>query len=394
VSAIKDALANATLVLVSLMISYVALEAAYRVYLFESIHGGLTQRFVVLARQNATSALEKFDPAIGYRRAPNTSWENTGGLQNRFRINDHGLIANDIDRSTYGVQKPAGEYRIALLGDSMAAGDANYLRMSDLIQDYLNRSATWRAFVGGKFTRVINFGMNGTGLVQWGAVYEFEAKQFSPDLVIVNFIVHDIMRRFVYRGRGHDIPVSEIRRYIGARVSAAMWNGMPWLELYPDLFAATLGRSLGMQSHLVASAALSGDGQMYFQTQDEAIARSLESLRHIRCFNPRLLLFNQPEYEEFLVPADGPERWPPFVRYLSGKFEAAAAAEGFKVVNLAQIYPSPKDNLQIFGLFNLPIDTHYSDYGTFVYASWLTQYLLDWSSRLAMPPHATPVSCQ
>jgi hypothetical protein len=138
---------------------------------------------------------------------------------------------------------------------------------------------------------------------------------------------------------------------------------------------------------------MNGDNQTKFQSQDEGIRVSLAALKRIRCLNPRLLLFDQPMYEELTVPVDGPRRWPPVLRYLSGKFMKAAAADGFSIVNLTQVYPSPKDNLQIAGLFNLPIDTHYSDYGTFVYASWLTNYLLDWSDTPAARAPLTPAPC-
>jgi hypothetical protein len=392
----KDYLLNALLVIVSIAISYVVMEIGYRVYLFKQIHDQVTDGLVQAAQASTSGGPNYYDPVIGYRRKPNTTWEyNNSELQTRFSVDTHGLIANDIDPSPYPVEKPADEYRIALLGDSMTAGNNNYLRMSDLVQDYLNRSPRWRAFVDGKFTRVINFGMDGTGLVQWGPNYEFEARQFSPDLVIVNFILDDVMRRFVFRGINPQFSPDEARPYIAGRVSASMWKAMPWFELYPELVAhSALGRLLGMEPRLLASEAMNGDSPTKFQSQDEGIRLSLAALKRIRCLSPRLLLFNQPMYEELTVPVDGPRRWPPLLRYLSGKFMKAAIAEGFSIVNLTEVYPSPKDNLQITGLFNLPIDTHYSDFGTYVYASWLTSYLLDWSGTAAARAPLTLVSCQ
>jgi hypothetical protein len=393
----KDFLLNSVLVIASIAISYLAIEAGYRIYLFKHIRDQVTDRLVQMVHVGASGDSRwTFDPVVGYRYTPNKTWEfNTKALQARYSVNGYGLIANDIDPSAYPVEKPADEYRIALLGDSMVAGVDNNLRMSDLVQDYLNRSPAWRAFVGGKFTRVINFGMDGTGLVQWAPNYEFRARQFSPDLVIVNFILDDIMRRFVFRGPDPQVARNQLRPYIAARVTASMWKGMPWFDWYPELLANTaVGRLLGMQPRLVPSEAMYGDSQIKFQSQDEGIRVSLAALERIRCLSPRLLLFNQPMYEELSVPTDGPRRWPLLLRYLSAKFIKAAAADGFSIVNLAQVYPSPKDHLQIAGLFNLPIDTHYSDYGTFVYASWLTSYLLDWSGTPAASASLTPVSCQ
>jgi hypothetical protein len=393
----KNFLLNSALVVASIAISYLVLEIGYRVYSFKHIHEQVTDRLVQAVHDSTSNDSRwTYDPVVGYRYTPNKTWEfNSKELQARYSVNEHGLVADDIDSSPYPVKKPSDEYRIALVGDSMVAGVDNYLRMSDLVQDYLNRSEVWRAFVGGKFTRVINFGMDGTGLVQWGPSYRSEARQFSPDLVIVNFILDDVMRRFVSRGSNPQLGADELRPYIAQRVTASMWRGMPWFEWYPELLANTaVGRLLGMQPRLVASEAMNGDSQTKFQSQDEGIRVSLAALERIRCLSPRLLLFNQPMYEELTVPADGPRRWPPLLRYLSGKFIKAAAADGFSIVNLAKVYPSPKDNLQVSALFNLPVDTHYSDYGTFVYASWLTSYLLDWSGTPAARAPLTPVSCQ
>src|SRR5262249_11558935 len=73
-------------------VSYVGLEIAFRVYLFYSIRHELVERLDL----GTSDGLHIFDSLIGYRRTPNTTWENTGGyLHNRFRVNEHGLIAND-----------------------------------------------------------------------------------------------------------------------------------------------------------------------------------------------------------------------------------------------------------------------------------------------------------
>ena len=393
----KNFLLNSVLVIASIAISYVVLEIGYRVYLFKHIHDQVTNRLVQMVHVDASGDSRwTLDPVVGYRYTPNKTWEfNSKEVQARYSVNEHGLVANDIDSSVYPVQKPADEYRIALLGDSMVAGVDNNLRMSDLIQDYLNRSPAWRAFVGGKFTRVINFGMDGTGLVQWAPNYQFRARQFSPDLVIVNFILDDIMRRFVFRGTDPQIARNQLWPYIAARVTASMWKGMPWFDWYPELIANTaIGRLLHLQPRLVPSAAMSGDAETRFQSQEEGIRASLASLERIRCLNPRLLVVNQPMYEELMIPVDGPRRWPRSLAYLSDKFAAAATADHFSIINLAQLYPSPRDNIQISSLFNLPIDTHYSDYGNFVYASWLTRYLLDWSGTPAARAPVTAVACR
>lgn len=372
---LKRRLANVVLVCASVLISYVVMEAIYRLYLFESIRNQVVSRLVELGVKGGDD-MHIFDPDIGYRRVPDKGWEHMGTyLRNRFRTNIYGQIANDIDPSPFPVEKPAGEYRIALLGDSFAAGDANYIRWVDLLQDYLNRSEDWRRQVGNKFTRVVNFAMGGTGLVQWGAVYEFEADRFAPDLVIVNFITDDIIRQFVFRGHHRFASEDELRDYVRERVTANM-RTMPWFGWYPELLAATVGRLVAMPQRLTLAAAVTADAGTYFQSQDQAVFLSLASLERIRCLNPNLIVLHHRVLEEFRVREDNAERWAntPRLQDLLTKFGAAAQARGFSFVDLSETNPVPAP---IDLLFNLPLDTHNSDYGQYVYASWVYAYLTD-----------------
>src|ERR1700723_851633 len=81
---------------------------------------------------------------------------------------------------TLSDREPAEEYRIAILGGTLTAGFANYLRWPDLVQDALNRWATWRAFIGRKFTRVLSFRLLGGGFIHLAAVDKYATQRFSP----------------------------------------------------------------------------------------------------------------------------------------------------------------------------------------------------------------------
>ena len=62
------------------------------------------------------------------------------------------------------------------------------------------RFAGVAAAVGDKFTRVINFGVDGMGMLQFAAMVRHHAIAFEPDLIIVNMISDSILRRIRYVG--------------------------------------------------------------------------------------------------------------------------------------------------------------------------------------------------
>lgn len=368
-------LVNVTLLSVSLLLSFVVAEAAYRVYLYHRISD---QLFQLVQNNLHASGISQFDPEAGYRYKPNTSHTDFGYFKDQFRINQYGFMANDLDRAPYPMQKPANEYRIAVLGDSFTNGLQNYIRWADLVQDYLNHSPQWRERVGGKYTRVLNFGMDGTGIVQWARAYQARASRFEPDLIIVSFITDDIHRRFVYRGRTQFADDTDIRRFLTQNVLSEL----PWYELHSEMIAAIavrLGR--GDRRRLTAAAAY----QRYTTTIDHAaaIGDSLAALEQVRCLNPNLIVLHHPQLEELFVRQDIPRRYPGDPLHVVGletEFLAAAKERHIEIVQMADRYPLPSDPLRTTALYNLPLDSHNSDYGVALYAQWVFDYLLGWGA--------------
>lgn len=84
-------------------------------------------------------------------------------------------------------EKPAGTFRIAVLGDSVAFGlgvpveDTFAMRLQELL----------RASGDGRRVEVLNFGVNGYGTVEELHLYEKRVKALSPDLVLVSFVLND-----------------------------------------------------------------------------------------------------------------------------------------------------------------------------------------------------------
>jgi hypothetical protein len=384
---VKNILQNTALLLISLVLSYIVLEAGYRYYLYHQ----LAEQLIGALYNSAHSASEPgrqsvvFDPDVGWRYEPNRTWDHILSKENHWRTNEHGLIANDIDTSEYPTEKPAGEYRIAVLGDSFAAGNAVYLRWPDLLQDYLNRSPEWRSFVGGRFTRVLNFAMDGTGIVQWGPVYEYRAREFAPDLVIVSYYIDDVMRQFSYLGHTAFSSDEELRHHVEESVHDRL-RRLPWFGVYPELLATTLGPYLHLRRQLMPTTSVT---TLRFATQELGIRASVAWLERIRCFNPQLLVVRQPALDELRFPIDDFDRWPstPDVVGLQASFTRAAEAAGFSVIDLTSPQDPPRNARQLFPLYNMPTDSHMSDFGVVMYASWMFKYLMNWihTSEAAAP---------
>ena len=147
---LRALIAQSALVCCSLLAGFILVEVAYRAYTYVSIY----ERMLFAAgRALIEGKYSIFDEYTGYRYQPNVVYPN-------FRTNSHGLIA----REEFPVEKPADEYRIGVIGDSFTANVASTIRWTDVVEDALNASTAWRISVGGRRTRVINFGLEVSGL--------------------------------------------------------------------------------------------------------------------------------------------------------------------------------------------------------------------------------------
>lgn len=89
-------------------------------------------------------------------------------------------------------QRP--EYRIAVFGDSMTGVITATRQWTDYLEKILNASASLRALVNGREFRVYNFGAPGQGFPHFWKMYEEKARQFDPDMLVVNYIELDFPR--------------------------------------------------------------------------------------------------------------------------------------------------------------------------------------------------------
>jgi hypothetical protein len=359
-----------TLALVSLFCTYVVVEVAWRIGRYRKLEA----ECLVLLRQESDSGsgsaddmllqqihlLRKysvFDPHTGFRYKPHVQVDLVAPGSNlsprRWQTNGHGHVS----RVDYPVAKPADEFRIAVIGDSFAAGVTNSVRWPDVLEERLSASPGWSKCVPRK-TRVINLGRDGIGVVQFKDVFEQEAAGFAPDLVVVNLILDDLHRRPYYRGLSQ--PAASQQQTARHMIREKYLDPLPWYGLYPELLAGSLlGPRLGLQFHL--------DPQLarLYATVDESVQCSLAALRSIVRQHPRVLILHQPQHEEL----DGTlgQRHAALRRRF---YEEGAELGIIRMIEKLQV---PAD---LSRWYQLPSDGHPSDAGMIAYGSAVAAMLV------------------
>jgi lysophospholipase L1-like esterase len=118
------------------------------------------------------------NPQRIYEAKPGTSGY---GWETEIRINSHGFRGRE-----YSLQKPAGTFRIVVIGDSITFGnrlapEENY----PAVLESLYQQA-------GKSVEVLNLGLGGYDTLQEVATLKDIGLSFDPDLVILGYCINDI----------------------------------------------------------------------------------------------------------------------------------------------------------------------------------------------------------
>jgi len=155
------------------------------------IVGEIAVRIVLRAPFLPIIPLEPYvDNAVLYRKSPTRRYELRPGVdqvvdaaQIRIRINDAGF-RDDID---YVEDKPAGTFRIVVLGDSFTfAGKVPLAQtMPKLLEAQLRRADRSRRY------EVLNLSVPGYGSDQQAVALEESGLRYHPDLVLVAFVLND-----------------------------------------------------------------------------------------------------------------------------------------------------------------------------------------------------------
>jgi len=118
------------------------------------------------------------DPSLGYKHPSSVGyWLGT----NRIELNSHGLRDDEIPYN-----KPAGEKRILVLGDSVTFGwgVSQGETFSDRMEYLLNE-------LPGDRWQVINSGVNGYNTEQEATYLRIEGMRYSPDFVLLVYVSND-----------------------------------------------------------------------------------------------------------------------------------------------------------------------------------------------------------
>jgi lysophospholipase L1-like esterase len=180
----KTPLVNVVLIAGSLILALSALEGILRI------------RALISSWPNHHTLCCEYDPRLGWRHVPNRTVRfTTPEYDVTERFNSRGVRGPE-----YSLEKPPGEFRIVILGDSFAEGYT--VEFNELFSEILKR----RLNEEGHRTEVINLGVAGYSTDQELLLYQSEGKRYRPDLTILMFHDNDVwynaQERYLPWGRG------------------------------------------------------------------------------------------------------------------------------------------------------------------------------------------------
>ncbi len=129
-----------------------------------------------------TKLLTEFDPLLGWRKIPNFRGVH---VQEEYTVIE-GFNSKGLRGPEYPYEKPKGDYRILVLGDSFAEGYT--VEFQDLFSEIMKKklNATLKNRI-----EVINAGTGGYSTDQELLFFQTEGKKYEPDLVIVLYYAND-----------------------------------------------------------------------------------------------------------------------------------------------------------------------------------------------------------
>jgi hypothetical protein len=132
--------------------------------------------------------------------------------------------------------KPAGIFRIAVLGDSYV--EASHVDIADRVTERLERELNQRSVFGTSRVEVLNFGVAGYGTFNELQTLKHEAWNFQPDLVLVCFFSGNDLGN-----NCRELSQDSGRPYL-------VWRHDHFDELFPTAPRFSLRESILQSSHL------------------------------------------------------------------------------------------------------------------------------------------------
>src|SRR5215831_7705557 len=147
----------------------------------------------------------RLDPLVGWRPRPGVTGWYSAAVDNYIAMNREGY--RDID---HPLAKPAGVYRILLLGDSMSEGVE--VALQDLYWKRLETILPQCPALDGRRVEVISLAVNGYGTAQEYLTLRERGAKYQPDLVLLAFFTgNDFTDNVKALGRHRDRPYFVLR---------------------------------------------------------------------------------------------------------------------------------------------------------------------------------------
>lgn len=182
---------------VSIGLGYIGIEIGYRTYLWY-VYTVETNYPVVITdyRQPELSLINEnnvYGPFQHNVTATIHQFGSEGTLYSRHKVhtNNFGWVSH----YDYQIKKPADEFRVAIVGASLAACINNSLPWGDVVQKYLNQDGALLAALGKKHITVLNISAPGSPVEGMGKILFPIAMRFNPDMVFVNLATSNLFDR-------------------------------------------------------------------------------------------------------------------------------------------------------------------------------------------------------
>ena len=121
---------------------------------------------------------------------PEIHWELKPGLDVEFKLAPFRTNAAGLRDREYALEKPAGTFRVAFVGDSFTMGSG--VALEDVFHSRLER--LWSERADGLAVDCLNFGVGGYNLLSYVGVLTHRALAYAPDLVVVCLTANDLDR--------------------------------------------------------------------------------------------------------------------------------------------------------------------------------------------------------
>lgn len=165
------------LVVVGVLLAAALLELALRIVPVPAIEVHRRQ-----SAQAATASFFDYDPELGWRGRPGAAGRFAGfEFTSHVQLNARGFRDRDVP-----AVKPAGRFRVLLLGDSITWGHG--VGQDERFSDHLER----RLRAGGLAVDVVNFGIGGYGTDQELLLYRREGRALCPDVTVLGLYENDL----------------------------------------------------------------------------------------------------------------------------------------------------------------------------------------------------------